>query len=29
MKLLIFNTIKTSGGECSLDKFTDLLNKYK
>ena len=25
MKLLIFNTIDTSGGECSLDRFTDLM----
>ena len=29
MKLLIFNTIDTSGGACSLDRFTDLLNNYK
>ena len=25
MKLLIFKTINAAGGECSLDRFTDLM----
>ena len=25
MKLLIFETINAAGGECSLDRFTDLM----